>query len=482
MQYAITRTLTRTFGLCLRILLGSTLVGASAVASFAQSEGTPDIRVEAREVVVPVFVAVRPFNGEDYEVLGLTTKQFHVFEDGKEQEIVKVTVEQFLAWFVIDNLSPALLHEEISWSPRGIWLGPDIPLSIVHLRYTQQSPLHLYFISYVPPPSPEGSCHQVKVQVDYRPKATAHFRDQYCNIKQSLFDFLSGTKLGVKMERYADSAKDGNIPVSLQVVALFGEAGSSRVQIATSFPWKALKRGWNGHTVRADIGVMGLVYDKRGTLVTRFSDNSLYFRQEWSICGNHCDSELAQKYESIPNGYLTQVPLPAGDYDLKLVVSDDVGFGRVQVPFTVKRYDLSHLEISGIVLCKRFHDVLAEPAQYRRLVSNGVEFVPAGDTVFRKGDRMFGYVEVSEPSAGVTSAPSKVQFQMRIADSKTGELKVDTGLRSAESSVQPGRPFIAVAQEIAFDKLPAGAYRLEVQASDSAGNHTAWRAASFTVE
>ncbi len=226
----------------------------------------------------------------------------------------------------------------------------------------------------------------------------------------------------------------------------------------------------------------GLVYDKSGTLVTRFADTPFYLSGKTTdTCGNHCASELVGEYTDIPNGYLTQIPLREGHYDLEIVVSDGVGFGRAQVPFTVERYDPNHLEVSGLVLCKRFHDVLAEPAQYRRLVSNGVEFVPTADTVFRKGNRMFAYFEVSEPSTETGPDSPSVQFQMKVADSKTGELKVDTGLRPVESSL-PGKALSGVAQEIAVDKLPTGTYRLEVQASDSAGNHTVWRTASFTVE
>jgi hypothetical protein len=46
----------------------------------------------------------------------------------------------------------------------------------------------------------------------------------------------------------------------------------------------------------------------------------------------------------------------------------------------------------------------------------------------------------------------------------------------------PGNPVIPVGEEIAIDKLHSGDYRLEVQASDSTGKCTVWRAASFTVE
>jgi len=59
---------------------------------------------------------------------------------------------------------------------------------------------------------------------------------------------------------------------------------------------------------------------------------------------------------------------------------------------------------------------------------------------------------------------------------------VDTDLRSAASWIQAGSPLIPIAEQIAVDKLPAGSYRLEVKASDSAGKSTVWRAADFTVE
>ncbi len=75
-----------------------------------------------------------------------------------------------------------------------------------------------------------------------------------------------------------------------------------------------------------------------------------------------------------------------------------------------------------------------------------------------------------------------VQFEVKVIETKTGELKSDTGLRPADSFVQVGKPVIPIAGQIAIDKLPSGSHRLEVQGSDSAGNRTDWRSASFTVE
>jgi len=123
----------------------------------------------------------------------------------------------------------------------------------------------------------------------------------------------------------------------------------------------------------------------------------------------------------------------------------------------------------------------ARAPQYVPLVSSGLEFTPAGDTHFKKSDRLMTYFEIYEPRLGETGAV-KLLFQMRVTDTKTREVKAETGMRAVASGTRLGNPVIPVWEEIAIDKLPPGTYRLEVQASDSAGKSTVWRAASFTVE
>ena len=115
------------------------------------------------------------------------------------------------------------------------------------------------------------------------------------------------------------------------------------------------------------------------------------------------------------------------------------------------------------------------------MATDGLEFTPAGDTRFKRSDRLMTYFEIYEPLLEGAESP-KVQFQIKVTDAKTGELKSDTGLRPIESGIQHGNPAIPLAEEIVIDKMPKGSYRLEVQASDSAGKSTPWRAASFTVE
>ncbi len=69
-----------------------------------------------------------------------------------------------------------------------------------------------------------------------------------------------------------------------------------------------------------------------------------------------------------------------------------------------------------------------------------------------------------------------------LTDVKTGAVKTHTGVQSAERWMQVGNPVVTIGREITIDKLAPGFYRLEVQASDSAGNSTAWRTATFSVE
>jgi hypothetical protein len=119
--------------------------------------------------------------------------------------------------------------------------------------------------------------------------------------------------------------------------------------------------------------------------------------------------------------------------------------------------------------------------QYAPLISKGAQFVPAGDTRFRKGEPMFAYFEIYEPLL-LEQPSSPVQVRLRIANAKTEEIKTDTGPRDVSSFVQPNTPTIRVSEKIAVDQLPPGSYRLDVLASDSAGRSTTWRTAMFKVE
>jgi hypothetical protein len=139
-----------------------------------------------------------------------------------------------------------------------------------------------------------------------------------------------------------------------------------------------------------------------------------------------------------------------------------------------------------VVLSKRFRDAGAAAQEaaaanlaprYVPLVSKGVQVTPSAETNFKRSEPLIAYFEVYEPVAA-----AKLGIHARIVDAQTNQVRGTlkpfdkAGYRSAGSAVVP------IAGKFSTGKLNAGAYRLEVQATDAAGRSTAWRTASFTVE
>jgi len=531
------------------LFTGMGFVALSAPVLAAQSDSTFEIRVEAREVVVPFVVNRNSNNRYWYEKNvgncfikspvpfnliqnNLTMSEFHVFEDGVEQPIRSMSVIPIRLMVIYDSYG---YHEEYSATPSGIWESPDsiedfnvFAASVfnhsdnfsitgsqaIYEMLNNFSACHLldqdqYLLSYTPRSSEEGLCHRIKVTLD-RKDNTVYSRDEYCNVQHSPSDPLKGTKIAQTMEEYADTEGKGKIPLSIQAVSTFNNASLSRVNIAVEFPWKSLSTYFNGDYPGADVELLGMIYNKNGKPVKQFSDVAFSPRSQGPLRETVQNGNLPEVIaaEHLPTRYETQVDLAPGSYKIHIVLTDGKNFGRAAVPLTVETYDSNNIAVSGIVFGKRFikMDVawpqnvpgkdspgqskpmkreVSTALDYEPLVSKGIGITPTGDTVHYKkkhniGDRMFSYFEVYEP--GLVSGQVKVQYEMRVIDAKTAKTIVDTGLRSADSYVNPGKLIIPIAEGIAFKKLHTGAYFVEVQASDSTGKQTPWRSASFTVE
>jgi hypothetical protein len=144
------------------LLFGATVLCWASI-SVAQGGSPLTIRVEAKEVVVPVVVVdksdVREMNlpgieAEEFdkEITGLTLKDFRVFEDGKEQKVQNLDIE------------PWAVQAQDEFSPRGIWWHP---ITSSQGQTTLSFPLHIYRLSYIPPPALEGSCHRIKISINH---------------------------------------------------------------------------------------------------------------------------------------------------------------------------------------------------------------------------------------------------------------------------------------------------------------------------
>ena len=458
-------------------LLFGGIICAPCGVVFAQDG--PHFTIESHQVLIFASPFYKPNN--DW-IPGLTAKDFHLYQDGKEQKIEKATVERTYSRDVRDNLG---VHWESSLTPSSKWLWPAGESRVP----TEEN---VYLIGYTPPISPPGSCHRITISVDRRNSGVAIHPDEYCNTAHSPSDPLNGTEFSKQMEADAVTAQSAKVPLSVQASFFYTGPGTTRVYIAAAFGSDALEmKEFNKGALKFTVGILGIVYKREGTAAERFSDQvECCANPPWSVLEDFDYSgwyEWARKL--VPAGYETQFDLSPGEYDLRLVVSDGKKFGRVELPLTLDGYSGKELGVSAIALCKQFREHM-QPAQFPSptmlldfvpLISKGVEFTPAGDTRFKKSEPLFAYFEVYEPLlAGAQTAI--VQTRLKITNIRTGELNVDTGARSAAPWIESGNPVIPIAEQIAIERLPKGSYRMEIQASDSAGKSTVWRAAVFSVE
>jgi hypothetical protein len=510
---------------------------AVAPAAFPQANEPPPIRVESKLVVVRAlvidkklltkgvsegeikceqsevrrFLSLKPTEpflpkicGQEAAVVrDLAADKFHVFVDAKEQKIQSVMVE---AWGieVRDNSGR---HAEWSRTPAGAWSTTDLPGTEGILAPP------LYNIAFVPPLPERVGCHSVKIAVDRR-NALVYARDEYCD-GQSPWDILTGTAFGNRIESDLASAAHAEILLSLQAGFFRWATDKVLVHVALEFPWRSLHREWKSDwSLHAAIGVLGLIYKKDGNLAARFSDFGCC-SAELSLTASgwegldfsdaiHESLKVGPgppinpvldwlkrgELKAIPARYETQIGLPPGDYKLRIVLSDGEKIGFAEAPLNITKYDDKELALSSLMLCKRFRDAHVAAAeataanfapQYAPLVSKDIQVTPTGDTRFKRGEPLIAYFEVYEPLPAAQPATA-VQARVRIVNAKTGEMAKDFPQVDVMSYQRPGTTIFPVAREIPVDKLPKSSYRLEVQATDSAGRSTVWRSANFTVE
>jgi hypothetical protein len=94
---------------------------------------------------------------------------------------------------------------------------------------------------------------------------------------------------------------------------------------------------------------------------------------------------------------------------------------------------------------------------------------------------MYVYFEIYEPLRKGDRKPT-VNFEIRIVDLQSGELKSDPQPISATPYLKAGSSIIPIGRGIDISKVSKGSYRLDVLATDSAGKSTERRRVNFTVE
>jgi hypothetical protein len=297
-----------------------------------------------------------------------------------------------------------------------------------------------------------------------------------------------------------NSQKRKGIVLSLQAGFFYAGGQQATLEIALSFPWDRLKHEWVHGDLHGTIGVLGSGKRKDGSVAARFSDLACC-SSERALFGMFGDNPERRPYQEsfyrhiepgfLPSRYETQVDLPAGEsYQLRVVLSDGSKFGMAEMPLLIESYDASQLALSSVLLCNRFRDAGAAEKEaaaanlapaFIPLISHGLQVSPASDTSFKRNEPLIAYFEVYEPLFSQEPKPT-VQVRMRIVDAKTGELRMDFPPSDAQPYARAGSTMIPIGDKLAVSQLPKGEYRLEVQASDSAGHTTPWRSAGFTLK
>lgn len=424
------------------LLIALLLMGVLFEEVSAQEEGGRfSIRVEANEVVLPVYVLYRnretkatkeesecwdadmesfrhlkptekyiPTHCDQHVIRGLGPADFRVFEDGIEQTIRSVRFEAYPAVQVRDSLGD---HTEHSHSPRGKWGSLDrskLPGLGTNVAF------YLYRLAYSPAHSQAGSCHQIKVTVKRR-GARVYARSDYCNVQYSPSDPLKSAAFGQQLKQYESSADQPTIPLLMQAKVFRANGGSAWVNVTVEFPAEALALRWGDRRLHGTIGIIGTIY-KNEAVAVHFSDFACC-DSDFSLLVDDYSERILQilARAATPTRYETQLDLSSGDYKLRVILSDGTKFGRAEIPLSVDKYDENQLALSSVALCKRYLDAAraAKEAaavnlapQYVPLVSKGVQFEPAGDIRFQKGDPLIAYFEVYEPLLA-TDSKTKVQ-------------------------------------------------------------------------
>ena len=109
-----------------------------------------------------------------------------------------------------------------------------------------------------------------------------------------------------------------------------------------------------------------------------------------------------------------------------------------------------------------------------------MQIVPSASNRFKHTDNVILYTEIYEP--GLTSAtPPRVGFAYHIYERASNKDLFFSGLVPADDFIQKGNPVIPGVLMVKVKDLTPGAYRLVVQAADTANNHSPNRTVDFDI-
>lgn len=335
-----------------------------------------------------------------------------------------------------------------------------------------------YVLGYTPSSAPEGSCHTLKVKVE-RGGTVVRSRSGYCKVKPQ--DSLQGSPIEKDLENRVSGEMAGNVSATMQAPFFYTSNNTARVDLVIDIPSSAMKFEKVKGKQHSSVNVLGIAYNPDGSIAARFSDTvDLDFE----------DKKELHEFQEHPFHYENQFEVASGTYNLKVVFSSgSESFGKLQTALVIGAYTGKQFSLSALALSSQLHRVSdigsgldAELLEDKRpLVAQGMEITPSASNRFKTTDTAAIYVEVYEPLLAGPNPP-KLGLELKVVDLKTGAKKIDAGFTNTAPAISAGNPVVPLGMRLPVNSLPAGSYRVEVTALDSAGNSTKPSTADFEVE
>ncbi len=333
-----------------------------------------------------------------------------------------------------------------------------------------------YILGYTPSESEDGTCHSLKVKVD-RGGEVVRARTGYCNVKA--VDYLAGKSSEKDLENRVASTAAGNVNASLQAPFFYTSPNTARVNVAMEIPSDSLKfQKEKGNKLHSEMNVLGVAYKPDGSVAAKFSDTVKF----------DLDKKELESFQAQPVHYEKQFEMAAGQYNLKVAFNGGgEQFGKLEAPLKIEAYTSGQFSMSSLTLSKEIRPVSQQTQGLDAalledqvpLIIGPAQIIPAGTNHFKKTDKaIVVYGEIYEPKmvGADPQKPPAVGVQMKVLDRKTSEVKLDTGLMRVPVKVD--NAVVPFALQIPPDKLPTGAFRIEVKGLDSL-NQTYTRTIDF---